>query len=196
MYLIVGLGNPGPEYRDTRHNIGFSVIDLWSREMGVRLTRRGFQSRNVQTRFQDNKVMLFCPRTFMNLSGGSVRACADYYDLEMEKILVIHDDVDLPVGRIKVVMNGGAGGHKGVLSIINHLGGAHFPRIKIGIGRPRYGEAVEDFVLAPFYANEKKIVEKTTGIAVQACELFVSEGIQSAMNQTNCRDLATVGVKA
>ncbi len=188
-YLIVGLGNPGQRYNDTRHNTGFKVIDLWSRGLGVRLTNRRFRSRNTLTRIRDKKIILFCPLTFMNLSGQSVKACVDYYDLANTEVLVTHDDIDLPVGRIKVVNNGGAGGHKGVLSIIQHLGSMQFPRIKVGIGRPRFGESIEDYVLAPFYNDEKKIMERVIRMAVQACELVVSEGVEQAMSQINCQNL-------
>ena len=194
-YLIVGLGNPGQKYKDTRHNTGFKVIDLWSQGLGVRLTNRRFQSRNTITRFQDKKVILFCPQTFMNLSGQSVRACVDYYDLANTEVLVIHDDIDLPVGRIKVVVNGGAGGHKGVLSIIQHLGSMQFPRIKVGIGRPRFGESIEDYVLAPFYNDEKEIVERVIRMSVQACELVVSEGVEPAIKKINCQNLANKEVR-
>jgi PTH1 family peptidyl-tRNA hydrolase len=190
VYLIVGLGNPGPIYESTRHNIGFKTIDLWSHELGVRLKSRSFQSRNIQIRFQGRKVMLLCPLTFMNQSGMAVRACADYYDLELENLLVIHDDVDLPVGRLKVVRDSGAGGHKGVQSIIGYLGSIQFPRIKIGIGRPRYGETIEDYVLAPFYSDERDIIERVLHEATQACNLFVSEGVERAMNHINCQKLA------
>jgi PTH1 family peptidyl-tRNA hydrolase len=186
VYLIVGLGNPGSRYRDTRHNVGFWVIDLWSQDLGVRLAGRRYQSRNVRTRFQDQDIILLCPQTFMNLSGKSVKGCSDYYHLESRKILVIHDDLDLPVGGIKVVREGGAGGHRGVLSVIEHLGSMQFPRIKIGIGRPRYGETIEDYVLSPFYQDEKNMMEKAVKMAVRACELFVSEGIETTMNHVNC----------
>jgi len=133
--------------------------------------------------------MLLCPETFMNRSGKSVRGCFDYYDLEGRDVLVIFDDIDLPVGRLKVARNGGAGGHKGVQSIIHHLGSTEFPRLKIGIGRPRYGESVEDYVLSPFYSDERDIMEKAILTAVQTCELFVSEGIESTMNHINCQNL-------
>lgn len=185
MYLIVGLGNPGREYRDTRHNSGFSVIDLWSRNLAVQMTGGRFQSRYALTTYKKKEILLLFPETFMNLSGMSVKACADAYGLVNEKILVIHDDLDLPVGRIKIIRSGGAGGHKGVLSIIEHLGDSQFPRIKIGIGRPLSEEMVEDYVLAPFNDDEKKIMESVIRLAVTACELFVSEGLEPAMNQIN-----------
>jgi len=190
VYLIVGLGNPGTKYEDTRHNVGFNVIDLWCRKLGVRLTGRGFESRNTRTRFRDKKVMLLCPLTFMNRSGKAVRAGADYYGIEPGKILIIHDDIDLPVGRVKVVRGSGSGGHKGVQSIIDFLGSTDFQRVKIGIGRPRYDEAIEDYVLTRFYKDESDIVENVLHVATQACELFVVEGIEPAMNKINCLNLA------
>jgi PTH1 family peptidyl-tRNA hydrolase len=121
----------------------------------------------------------------MNLSGESVRACASYYGLEINRILVVHDELDLPLGRIKVARDGGPGGHKGVSSIIRHLGSKEFCRVKVGIGRPRYGEAVEDFVLAPFYADERGLAQEAIRLAVNACERFVLEGVESAMNHIN-----------
>ncbi|HIJ58748.1 MAG TPA: aminoacyl-tRNA hydrolase [Deltaproteobacteria bacterium] len=189
MRLIVGLGNPGPGYENSRHNIGFRVIELWSKDLGLALKKRQFRSKNIRAEFQGNNIILLCPLTFMNLSGEAVRAYADYYALETGRVLVVHDDLDLPLGRIKVVKDGGAGGHKGVSSIIHHLENNQFSRIKVGIGRPRYGETVEDYVLSPFYAYEKGLAQKAMEMAVNACELFVLEGVESAMNQINCQNL-------
>jgi PTH1 family peptidyl-tRNA hydrolase len=189
VYLIVGLGNPGREYRDTRHNTGFNVIELWSRELGVQLIGGRFRSRYALTTYKNENILLLFPETFMNLSGMSVKACADAYGLVTGKILVIHDDLDLSVGRIKIIRSGGAGGHKGVLSIIEHLGDSQFPRIKIGIGRPRNEKTVEDYVLAPFTNDEKQIMESVIHIAVKACELIVLEGLEFAMNHINRQNL-------
>lgn len=169
------------------------TIDRLCHDLGVRLTGRRFQSKSTLTRFQDKRVMLLCPLTFMNRSGKAVRACVDYYDLEPENILIIHDDVDLPLGRVKVVKNSGSGGHKGVRSIIDHLGSMQFQRVKIGIGRPRFDEAVEDYVLSPFYNDEKDTVSNVVQLAKEACEVFVARGIEPAMNQINCQNLANEG---
>ena len=196
LYLIAGLGNPGSKYEDTRHNTGFRVIDLWGRDMEVHLERRGFQSRFAHAEFRQRGIILLRPLTFMNRSGESVRACADHYGLENNRILAIHDDIDLPVGRIKIVRDGGAGGHRGVLSLIEHLGSTQFPRIKIGIGRPQYGETIEDYVLSSFYSGEEKIMERTIRMAVKACELFVSVGVESAMSQINCQNLSNKEVRS
>lgn len=162
---------------------------MWSRELGVRLDGRRFLSRNTRTKFRGREITLLRPTTFMNRSGMAIKRCADFYNLDTGNILIIHDDIDLPVGRVKVVKNGGAGGHKGVLSIIHDLGSSQFPRIRIGIGRPRYSEDVEDYVLTPFYGDEKGIMKRVIGTAVRACELFVVEGIESAMNNINCKNL-------
>jgi peptidyl-tRNA hydrolase, PTH1 family len=190
VYLIVGLGNPGPAYENTRHSIGFQVIFRWSQELGIPLTRRRFQSRFTRTVIQGKRTLLLCPETFMNLSGNAVRAFVDYYGMDYGSILVVHDDLDLPAGRIKVARKGGSGGHKGLDSLIRHLGTGDFPRMKIGIGRPRYGEPVEDFVLAPFYRDQKDVMERVVQEAVRTCELFVLDGVESAMNTINCQNFA------
>ena len=190
LFLIAGLGNPGTRYAATRHNAGFRVIDLWRRRLGVRLGDRRFISKHALVRFRNREVILLCPQTFMNRSGKSVRACADYYGLDTGNILVVHDDLDLPAGRIKIVRQGGPGGHRGVASVIEHLGSRQFPRIRIGIGRPRFGEDVENYVLSPFYADEKDVMERVFSTAVCACEVFVLEGEDSAMNRFNCQNTA------
>lgn len=190
MYLIAGLGNPGPNYKNTRHNIGFMVIGSWAECLGVRLSGRRFQSKNATVKWEGRDVILLCPLTFMNHSGKSVKACLDFYRLKAEQLLVVHDDIDLPVGRIRVVENGGSGGHKGVISIVDHLGTLEFTRIKIGIGRPRCGETIEDYVLSPFYKDEKEIMERVIQMAVHACKLIVTEGLAPAMNYINCQNLA------
>lgn len=181
----MGLGNPGQEYRETRHNIGFQVIGLLSRELGVRLTNRRFQSRNTRVKMDGKEIILLRPATFMNLSGKSVKGCADFYKIKTEHILIIHDDLDLPVGKLKVVRSGGSGGHKGVRSIIDHLDESRFPRVKIGIGRPRYGETTEEYVLSPFYDDERDTMDRVKQIAVQACRIFVSKGVDYLMNHIN-----------
>jgi len=126
----------------------------------------------------------------MNRSGLAVKAFVDELEPELSNLLVVHDDLDLLVGRLKVVRRRGAGGHKGVQSVIEHLGSDSFPRLKIGIGRPRFGEPIEEFVLSPFYNDEKAVMEKVINEAVRACELFVSLGVEAAMNRVNCLNLA------
>jgi PTH1 family peptidyl-tRNA hydrolase len=185
LFLVVGLGNPGPRYRYTRHNVGFMVIHRWARALGVRLLSRRFEGKSISARFQDRELLLLCPQTFMNLSGKSVKICAESLGVRSEEILVVHDDLDLPLGRVKVAKQGGGGGHKGIQSLFDHLGTREFSRVKIGVGRPRQGEPVDEFVLSPFYREDRAAVEAVLQKAIHACELFVSEGIETAMNQMN-----------
>ena len=192
MYLIAGLGNPGTGYKDTRHNIGFMVVQTWAKSLNVSLTGRRFRSSYVRTVFREKEIILLCPQTYMNLSGLAVRECAHFFKLESENILVVHDDLDLAIGRIKSAKNGGAGGHKGILSIFESLGTREFSRLKVGIGRPCHDEPVEDFVLRPFYPEHRSLVEKVISLALQACEIFVVEGIGTTMNRINSQDLAGV----
>ena len=193
MYLIAGLGNPTKAYQGTRHNVGFAVIDRCARDLGVRLRKRRFKSRIVWTKIGEQDVLLVRPHTYMNKTGKAIRACVDHYGFETDRILVIHDDLDLPVGRIKIVRQGGAGGHKGVLSISEHLGNSNFPRIKLGIGRPLRGENIEDYVLQPFYTEQADIIDQVIEAAVAACGLFVKEGVESAMTKVNCQNFIAEG---
>ncbi len=192
MDLIVGLGNPGRIYSHTRHNIGFMVIDSICRNMGVKLKSRKFHSKNAVVEKYGRELILLKPATYMNLSGKSVKACADFYHIESNNILVIHDDLDLPLGRIKVAGQGGAGGHRGIRSIIEYLSEAAFPRIKIGIGRPEQGEPIEEFVLSPFYAHQTEILKKVIDLSSRACDLFLSEGIITAMNRINANKVSNM----
>lgn len=193
MYLIVGLGNPGLEYRDTRHNAGFMVIERWASELGVVLKEDKWARCGIVQFDEDKKVILQCPLTFMNLSGEAVRIYKEYYRIPYENLMVIHDDLDLQVGRLKIARDGGSGGHKGVLSIIEALGSKDFPRLRIGIGRPKYGESIEEYVLSPFYKEEMEIIERVISLAVEGCKLFIAKGIDYAMNKINSQNLCGGG---
>jgi len=138
---------------------------------------------------------LLCPMTYMNRSGLAVKACAEYHGIRLENVLVVHDDIDLPFGKLRMVKGGGAGGHRGVLSVIHHLGTQEFPRLKVGIGRPGHRETVEDYVLRPFCEEEERIVEKVLQLGVEACRLFLSRGIEYAMNVVNGLNLAIKEVR-
>ncbi len=188
--MIVGLGNPGLRYKNTRHNIGSMALQRWARLLGVRLGSRSFSGKGGRAKVLEQEIILLCPQTYMNESGRSVKACADYYRIESKSILIVHDDIDLDLGKIKVVKNGGSGGHKGVLSIFQHLGTRSFNRVKIGVGRPRYNEPVDEFVLRPFYKEDEAVVDKVIEGAIKACELFVDQGVESAMNFTNRQNFA------
>lgn len=166
--------------------MGFMVVDRLGQYHGVRIKKRRFKSKSVWVKIEGKDVLLVQPRTYMNLSGKAIKALVDRYGFDVESVLVIHDDMDLPVGRIKIVSRGGAGGHRGVLSIMESLGSSEFPRIKIGIGRPLLGENAEEYVLEPFYADQAEIIDKIVGAAVAACGLFVGDGVERAMNKINC----------
>ena len=189
MDLIAGLGNPGRRYATTRHNIGSMVLNSLSRELGVSLTGRRFHSRNALVERGGRELVLLRPTTYMNLSGESVKACVDHYRIDSDHILIVHDDLDQPFGKIKLVSQGGAGGHRGIQSIIDHIGSKAFSRIKIGIGRPEYGERIEDFVLSPFYKVQKEKLKEVIKFSVHACNIYLSEGIESAMNRINAKKL-------
>jgi PTH1 family peptidyl-tRNA hydrolase len=170
------------------------VVQAWAKSLNVSLTGRRFRSSFVRTVFQEKEVILLCPQTYMNLSGLALKECTDFFKVKNENILVVHDDLDLAIGRIKTARNGGAGGHKGILSIFESLGTREFSRLKVGIGRPCFSEPVEDFVLKPFYPEHRPLVEKVIGLALQACEIFVVEGIGKTMSRINSQDLTgTIG---
>ena len=189
MYLIAGLGNPGAEYEHTRHNIGLETVEQWGKSLGATLKNNRFGAKHALINFRGEKIVLLCPLMFMNRSGESIRDCLQHYDLTPDRLLVIHDDLDLSLGRVKVVRRGGAGGHKGILSILECLKNSEFSRVKIGIGRPCHGESITDFVLSGFYDSEKELAKSMIRTAVDAAELFVLEGVQTAMNRINCRRL-------
>ena len=195
MFLIAGLGTPGLRYKNTRHNIGSMALQKWAKLLNVRLGSRAFSAKGGRARVLEQEIILLCPQTYMNESGRSVKACADYFRIEPEHILVIHDDLDLDLGRIKVVKNGGSGGHKGVLSIFRYLGTRAFNRVKVGVGRPRYNELVDEFVLSPFYRDDEAVVDKVIQGAIKAGEVFVGQGIVPAMNFINRQNFADTEVK-
>lgn len=188
MILIAGLGNPGPEYENTRHNIGRQIVCVISSLCGVRLEDTRFKALSSRTKFESRDIILLCPTTYMNLSGNSIKECSVFFGLTPENIMVIHDDLDLPFGRIKVVRGGGPGGHKGVSSIIESLGSQLFPRIKVGIGRPSFDEPIEEFVLSPFYKEEKESLNNVIHNVIDACRLYLSCGIDASMNHFNSKN--------
>lgn len=144
-----------------------------------------FQALSVGTNYHDEKIVLACPQTFMNKSGLAVKHLVEYYKPEIRNIMVVHDDIDLDVGRIKIVPGGGAGGHHGVESVIYHLGTDGFNRIKIGIGRPRYDEPIEDFVLNPLYGDQQETIKDALRVVTGAIRSFIVDGMEVAMSNFN-----------
>jgi PTH1 family peptidyl-tRNA hydrolase len=184
-FAVVGLGNPGKRYKDTRHNAGFRVIDELSRKLLIPLKEQDYQANWGMELVAGREILLCQPLTFMNLSGRVVGSMLKDFNIPASKILVVHDDLDLPCGRIKLAQRGGAGGHRGVLSIIEHLGHRDFPRLKLGVGRPQQGESVEQFVLQPPYADERAVFEDMVFQGVEAVQAVARDGLAVAMNRFN-----------
>ena len=186
MVMVVGLGNPGKEYEGTRHNVGFRTISLLAEKLGVKIDRLKFQALTREVTYHDRKLLLVEPQTYMNLSGASVGSLASYYKIPPEKILVIFDDISLPVGRIRLRAEGSAGGHNGVKSIIKSLGTEAFPRIKIGVGaKPHPDYDLADWVLSRFSAQEEKELQPAITHGAEAALKFLDEGYQKAASAYN-----------
>ncbi len=187
MQLIVGLGNPGAKYVGTRHNMGFLVVDAVARRVGIAVERKRFDSLLGKGDISGVPVILVKPQTFMNLSGNAVAQVARYFGLGAEEIVIVHDDMDFPTGEVRIRMRGGAGGHKGLLSIIDHLGRPDFARVRVGVGRPSAGVMVERHVLDRFPKSEARMVDHAVERACDAVIEVVSSGVQAAMNKCNAR---------
>lgn len=184
-YLLIGLGNPGREYQTNRHNFGFMVID----RLAVRLGARGLkvQSKAIVTsaNYQDRRLILAKPQTYMNLSGQSIQGLANFYKLPLENLLVAHDDLDIPFGTIRMRPGGGPGGQKGVASTIERLGTKDFARLRLGIGRPPGRMDPAAYVLQDFSRDEAKILSELLDRAADATLEFVVSGLDKAMNKFN-----------
>lgn len=187
MKLIVGLGNPGRQYEETRHNVGFKVIDELSNQLHIPLDKAKFNGVFGQGMLNGEKVLLLKPLTYMNLSGESIRPLMDYYDILVEDILVVYDELDLPVGKIRLREKGSAGGHNGMKSIIQHLGTQEFKRIRIGINRPTNGMKIADYVLGRFPAEEMQDIKDAIHKSTEAAEKWVSTPFLQVMNEFNAK---------
>jgi PTH1 family peptidyl-tRNA hydrolase len=192
MKLIVGLGNPGRDYVNNRHNVGFKCIDLFAREHGISLTQRGARSKLGTGEVAGTKMVLAKPQTFMNLSGEAVSALMRRYRLSSQDILVIYDDLDLPLGKIRIREKGSSGGHNGLKSIISHLGTQDFPRIRVGIAPAEGGDGAAapevdaiEHVLSDFTDAEKTVMREVYPRVAAAIEFILIEGIAAAMNKYN-----------
>ncbi|GEN58006.1 peptidyl-tRNA hydrolase [Halolactibacillus alkaliphilus] len=185
MKLIVGLGNPGRKYKDTRHNVGFMVIDELAKRHGWGLNKKKFQGHFAYELLGTDKVILLEPQTYMNLSGDSVKPLVDFYEIAPEDIVVVYDDLDLPTGKVRLRQNGGHGGHNGIRSMIDQLGTKNFNRVRIGIDRPKEGLTVTDHVLGRFTKSERQLIDQSILHAAQACEAFITEDFQTVMNKYN-----------
>jgi len=190
--LIVGLGNPGGKYDKTRHNAGFIALDYFADKNGLEIQTEKMQGVYCSARLSGKKVLLLKPMTYMNRSGDSVHLFSKYFDINVDNILVLHDDLDLDNGRIKMVTGGGAGGHNGIRSLVNQLGTKDFARLKIGIGHPRNHEEtssipVERFVLSGFSASQWDVFQDNLNLVARGIDLFIDQGVKLAMNSVNSK---------
>ncbi len=185
-YLVVGLGNPGAKYWNTRHNVGFAALDALAEQLHARVDRVKFQGLVGQAELEGHKLILLKPTTYMNLSGQSVQAAARFYKIPPERILVMFDDISLEPGRLRVRRNGSAGGHNGVKSIISCIGSQEFPRVKIGVGaKPHPDYDLADWVLSTFPYDQRQAMEETYQRAAQAAVTVITQGPEAAANRFN-----------
>ena len=182
----MGLGNPGQKYEHTRHNMGFLTVDLLAEKTGVKLNKVKFKAAYNIMNFAGCKCLVMKPQTYMNLSGEAVREAVQFYKIPADHVLVIYDDISLPVGKLRVRPTGSAGGHNGIKNIIAHLGTQDFPRVKIGVGAPEGGGAeMVDWVIGAPSQAERKVLVESFEKAIQAAECIIAHGCQQAMNQFN-----------
>ncbi len=187
MKIVFGLGNPGRAYERTRHNVGFQILDILARRHGVMFAPHKFDALAVKVRMGEGEVLLVKPQTYMNLSGKSVAPIVRFYKVPLTDILVVYDDLDLAFGVLRMRPKGGDGGHKGMRSIIQHLGTSDFPRLRVGIGRPPGRMDPADFVLHPFTDEEEEAMRVVREEAADAIEIWVTQGIEPAMRFVNTR---------
>ncbi len=187
MKLIAGLGNPGSQYEKTRHNIGFLVVEELARRAKIGLLSHKFEGEFGQGGLQGQKILLLKPQTYMNLSGGSVARAARFYKVVSDDLMVIHDELDLPLGRVQFKKGGGTGGHHGLDSVVERLGYSDFVRLRVGIGRPEQREKMVGYVLGEFSKEETEQRKQVVIQAATALEAWVWKGLQFAMNGFNRR---------
>lgn len=185
MYLIIGLGNPESDYAETRHNMGFNVINQLAKEYGIQINRKKFNSEYENAIIEGEKVVLIKPQTFMNASGEAVIEFVNFYKVELDKVIIIYDDIDIEPGKIRIRKNGSAGSHNGMKSIVHFLNSTDFSRIRVGIGKPKENENMIEYVIGAIPDEEKKSLEDGVNIAKDAIIELLKNGIDSAMNKFN-----------
>ena len=187
MYLIAGLGNPSRTYEGTRHNIGFTIIDVIGNKFGIDIKKKKHKALVGRGIIDGMRVILAKPQTYMNLSGESIREIADFYKIEPENIIIIYDDISLDVGQLRIRKKGSAGGHNGIKNIIAHLGTQEFPRIKVGIGNKPEGWDLADYVLSKYSKAEQEALEEASEGVIGAVKLMLMDDIEAAMNKYNAK---------
>jgi PTH1 family peptidyl-tRNA hydrolase len=187
MILVVGLGNPGSEYASTKHNLGYLTVDEVGKRSGIDLKKRKFSGLYGEGVLNSDKLILLKPETYMNRSGESVSSAAGFYHIPAENIIIVHDELDLPIGTVRIKAGGGSAGHKGITSVINELGSGDFVRIRIGIGKPEKKSGTVSHVLSRFSKDESGLVRESVLRAADAVFEIIQHGIQKAMNKFNVR---------
>ncbi|MFQ6083602.1 MAG: aminoacyl-tRNA hydrolase [Candidatus Aminicenantia bacterium] len=187
MWAIIGLGNPGKRYLETRHNVGFMLIDKLAKEWRIKLRKRSYLSKTGRVKRKDQEILLIKPQTYMNLSGKAVRKLMNHQNFDLENVIIIYDDLDIPLGEIRVKKGGGGGSHKGMLSIIEELKTNNFPRVRIGIGTQLKIDNPIEYVLSPFERKEIPLLEKSLEKAKEAICLILEGKIEKAMNVYNIK---------
>lgn len=185
MKIIVGLGNPGPEYKDTKHNVGWMLVDALADRLSAGSWRSMEKGLVADARIGTEKVLLVKPQTYMNCSGECIGPILRYYKLELEDLIVCHDDMDIPAGTVRIRKKGSAGGHNGIKSTITHVGGEKFIRVRIGIGRPLPQWSVIDHVLSPFQPDDVPKIKEAIDYLLPAVECIVEQDVDMAMNKYN-----------
>ncbi|MDD6133362.1 MAG: aminoacyl-tRNA hydrolase [Selenomonadaceae bacterium] len=185
MKIVAGLGNPGSEYEKTKHNVGFMFVDALAEKLGVTDWKDKFDAKIGEARIGAEKVLLVKPQTYMNESGQAIGPLMNFYKLGAEDLIVVHDDMDIPAGTIRIRKKGSAGGHNGIKSVLAHVGDEHFARVRIGIGRPIPGWTVVNHVLAPFVPEDVPKIDEAIKYLVPAVECMVTDDVDKAMNQYN-----------
>ncbi|RSK25487.1 aminoacyl-tRNA hydrolase [Bacillus sp. HMF5848] len=185
MKLIVGLGNPGLQYKQTRHNVGFMVMDELASRLHTAFDKTNFKGIYAVANKNGEKVILLKPLTYMNLSGECVRPLLDYFKLELDDLVVVYDDLDLPAGKIRLRTKGSAGGHNGIKSLIQHLGTQEFKRVRVGIGRPEGRIPISDYVLSPFHKEEQALIQQAIDKSSEACLEWLETSYVEVMNKYN-----------
>ncbi len=183
--MIAGLGNPGAEYAQTKHNVGFMLVDALADRLNAPAWKEDFFSAVTEVRIGGEKVFLVKPLTYMNNSGEAVGPMLSYYKMTADDLTVVHDDMDIPAGTVRIRKKGSSGGHNGIKSIIAHVGGENFARVRIGVGRPPAGWTVINHVLAPFLAEDAPKIREAIGYLLPAVECIVTDGVELAMNRYN-----------
>lgn len=185
MKLVAGLGNPGRNYVGTRHNLGFDVMRILADRYAAASPRQKFDAEVLEVTIDGGPVLLMCPQTYMNQSGRSVRAARDFYKLDNHQVLIVCDDVNLPVAKLRCRARGSAGGHNGLKNLIQALNGEDFPRLRIGVGSPPASITQADFVLRRFGKQERREIDVTLAVAADAVEDWVRQGVEHCMNKYN-----------